>query len=78
MEETKKTMVPEMDIVKRNKPGNVNNALLLVVGALIIMSAVQIFQFQRITKIISSGAVKVNAQTSGGGSDLPSQVGGCG
>jgi hypothetical protein len=61
---------------------NVSNALLVIVGALIVISAIQIFQFQQLANAVSNGAIKVNAQTgdgsTGGAANVPSQVGGCG
>lgn len=78
MEETKnKAMAPRRSALGTNKL-NVNNALLVVVGLLIVMSAIQIFQFQRFAQAVAGGAIKVNAQPAGGAADLPSQVGGCG
>ena len=68
----------EKSIVDNNKL-NINNMILAVVGILIVMSAVQVFQLQGIANAISSGAIKINTQTSGGSAiGLPSQVGGCG
>ncbi len=62
---------------KKNKL-NTSNALLAVVGVLILLSAVQVFQVQGLVNAISSGVIKTNSQTAGGVTGLPSQVGGCG
>ncbi len=71
----KKQEIPYGD--KKNKL-NINNTLLAVVGVLILLSAVQVFQVQGLVNAISSGAIKTNSQTAGGVTGLPSQVGGCG
>jgi len=57
---------------------NINNTLLMVVAVLIVLSAIQLFQFQRLASAFSDGAIKVNSQPAGGTTNLPSQVGGCG
>lgn len=77
MEEEKEVKISEENTVKNKL--NVNNTMLAVVGVLVIMSAVQVFQLQGLVGAISSGAIKASAQTSGGSAiGLPSQVGGCG
>jgi hypothetical protein len=78
MEETKNKATALQASAPKTGKLNVNNALLVVVGLLIIMSAIQIFQFQQLAQAVSGGAVKVNAQPAGGAANLPSQVGGCG
>lgn len=69
---------PQKEVLNNNKL-NINNTLLAVIGVLVIMSAVQVFQLQNLISAISSGNVRASSQVSGGSSlDLPSQVGGCG
>ncbi len=78
-EETKKEETSSGADITKNTKVNINNTLLSVVAVLVIMSAVQVFQLQGLVSAISSGAIKANAQTSGGSAvGLPSQVGGCG
>jgi hypothetical protein len=58
---------------------NINNALLVIIIVLIVMSTIQVFQMHGLLKAISNGNIKVGTQTESGGSiGLPSQVGGCG
>jgi len=78
MKETKKKKTTSKRSVIENNQLNVNNALLAVISLLIIMSAIQVFQFQRLADAIKSGAVKTSAQSAGKTTNLPSQVGGCG
>ncbi len=70
--------IVEKNSTVKNSKLNINNTLLVIVALLVVMSAVQIFQFQKITEALSNGAVNVNTQTSGNAVGLPSQVGGCG
>ena len=71
-----------MGKIKSKNNQNINNPLLAIVAILIAMSAIQIFQFQKLTNAIENGAIKTNTKTSpqpaGGAVNLPSQVGGCG
>ena len=76
-EENNKT-IHKGDIPSSGNKLNTSNALLAIVAVLVIMSGLQVFQTQKLLKAVSSGAVKVNAQTQGGSIGLPSQVGGCG
>jgi len=78
MEETKKQITTEEKCTRKDKSSSMNNALLLIVGVLIIMSAIQIFQFQRISKVISNGGINLSTQAASNKTALTSQVGGCG
>ena len=80
MEEIKKDSLEqsnETDKISKNKL-DINNMLLFVVAVLVVMSGIQVFQMQSISKAIASGAIKANTQTQGSTVGLPSQVGGCG
>ena len=57
---------------------NINSLLLFIIVILVVMSGVQVFQMQSISKAISSGSIKTTTQTQGSSINLPSQVGGCG
>ncbi len=56
------------------------NVLIAIVAVLVFMAGVQVFQTQQLYAAVSTGAVTGGAQPAqqGGGSTLPSQVGGCG
>jgi len=78
----KETKAPKKKaaVVKESRL-NVNNLLIVVVGLLVIMSAIQIFQFQKLTEAVSNGTLKISGQTSGAGKSgtgLKKQEGGCG
>ena len=80
MEEIKKDSLEQSsktEKISKNKL-DVNNSLLFVVAVLVVMSGIQVFQMQSISKAIASGAIKANTQTQGSTVGLPSQVGGCG
>lgn len=57
---------------------NINNLLLFIIVILVVMSGIQVFQMQSISKAIENGSIKTTTQTQGGTVGLPSQVGGCG
>jgi len=54
-----------------------SNGLFLIVVVLVGMSAIQVFQTQKLLNAVSSGAVKVGVPSQGSSVGLPSQVGGC-
>ncbi len=57
------------------------NMMIGVVGVLVIMAGIQVFQTQQLMAAVSSGSIKVGApaaQSSGSGIGVQSQVGGCG
>lgn len=77
VEVSQEKKIPE--VANKNNKLNINNMLLVVVGVLILLSAVQVFQIQGLVNAISNGSIKTNSQTASGGvTGLPSQVGGCG
>ena len=57
---------------------NTNTLLIMLMGVLVVMAALQAFQLVTLAQAVSSGAVTTGSGTGGVLSNLPSQVGGCG
>ncbi len=67
-----------VEVALSKKKLDINYLLLFIIAILIIMSGIQVFQLQSISRAISNGSLNVNTQTQGNKIGLPSQVGGCG
>ena len=57
---------------------NTNTLLIMLMGVLVVMAALQAFQLVPLAQAVSSGAVTTGSANAGVLSNLPSQVGGCG
>ena len=61
------------------KPANNHNVLIAIIGTLVIMAGIQVWQTQQLMAAVSSGSLKAGtAAPAGSPVALPSQVGGCG
>lgn len=77
-EDNTKTSVASIGGIKAKINGlKTPNALVTVVAVLVIMAGIQVFQTQQLLAAVASGSINTGTQQ-GGGSALPSQVGGCG
>lgn len=79
-EQAGQNYVPVKKDIEKSTSDNsvVNNTMLFIVGILVVMSGVQVFQMQSISKALTNGPIKSATQTQGSVTGLPSQVGGCG
>ncbi len=56
-----------------------SNTLIVIIGILVFMAGIQVFQTQKLYAAVSTGSVTTAPQaTQQSGTALPSQVGGCG
>ncbi len=68
----------EKDTKEEKNEFNTQNALIVVVAILVIMSGIQVFQTQKLLGAVSNGTIKTSTPAQGSSVGLPSQVGGCG